>query len=133
SPASLCIGYEERGRHRSDPSLAAPLPSFECLSRTRRLEWLSSGMAESPPWLTEPVVSKPPARCTKWKHLSCTVTNSSAPCGKATGMQWAPPKARAVPRIFDRLIRLRPAQAWVLILLCTDLAALADLLTGPDL
>lgn len=49
------------------------------------------------------------------------------------GMQWAPPKARAVPRIFDRLVRLRPVQAWLLIVLSADLVALLDLLTGPDL
>lgn len=48
-------------------------------------------------------------------------------------MQWAPPKARAVPRIFDRLVRLRPTQAWLLILFCVDLAALVDVLTGPDI
>jgi diguanylate cyclase (GGDEF)-like protein len=48
-------------------------------------------------------------------------------------MQWAPPEARAVPRIFDRLVRLRPAQAWLLILLFADLTALIDVLTGPDL
>ena len=48
-------------------------------------------------------------------------------------MQWAPSKARAVPRIFHGLVRLRPAQAWVLILFCIDLAALIDFLTGPDI
>jgi len=49
------------------------------------------------------------------------------------GMQWAPPKARAVPRIFDRLVRLRPVQAWLLVVFCADLVALLDVLTGPDL
>lgn len=48
-------------------------------------------------------------------------------------MQWAPPKARAVPEIIGRLVRLRPAQAWLLVLFCADSAATADLLTGPDL
>lgn len=44
------------------------------------------------------------------------------------------PKAISeVPRAFDRLLRLRPIQAWALILLCMDVAALGDLLTGPDL
>lgn len=49
------------------------------------------------------------------------------------GMHWTPPKERSVPQIFDRLVRLRPAQAWLLILFCTDAVALADLLTGPGL
>ena len=38
-----------------------------------------------------------------------------------------------MPRIFVRLVRLRPPQAWLLILICLDLTALADVLTGPDL
>jgi diguanylate cyclase (GGDEF)-like protein len=48
-------------------------------------------------------------------------------------MHWIPPKERPVPQIFHRLVRLRPAQAWLLVLFCTDAVALADLLTGPDL
>lgn len=48
-------------------------------------------------------------------------------------MQWAPPKARAVPETFGRLVRLRPAEAWLLVLLCIDSAAAVDLFTGPDL
>jgi diguanylate cyclase (GGDEF)-like protein len=48
-------------------------------------------------------------------------------------MEWASLKARAVPRIFDRVVRFRPAQAWLLILLCVDLVAVIDLVTGPDL
>lgn len=39
----------------------------------------------------------------------------------------------AVPRIFDRMVRLRPVQAWTLILFCMDVAALVDLLTGTGL
>lgn len=39
----------------------------------------------------------------------------------------------AVPRIFDRMVRLCPAVAWLLILFCVDVAALLDRLTGPDL
>ena len=48
-------------------------------------------------------------------------------------MQQAFPKPSAVPRIFDRMARLPTAQAWVLVLFCTDAAAVVDLLTGPDL
>jgi diguanylate cyclase (GGDEF)-like protein len=48
-------------------------------------------------------------------------------------MQWAPPQSSTVPRAVDRLVRLRPAQAWLLVLGCTDAAAFGDLLTGPDL
>lgn len=48
-------------------------------------------------------------------------------------MSWVHPQSHAVPRAFDRLLRLRPAQAWQLILVSTDAAAFADLLTGPDL
>ena len=47
-------------------------------------------------------------------------------------MQWAPPTARPVPRLFDRLVRLRPAQAWLLILFAVDVAVMLDLLTDPD-
>ena len=39
----------------------------------------------------------------------------------------------AVPRIFDRMVRLRPAEAWLRILLGVDAAALTDHLTGPEL
>jgi diguanylate cyclase (GGDEF)-like protein len=35
-----------------------------------------------------------------------------------------------VPRIFDRLLGLPPEHAWIVVLLCLDLAALADLATG---
>lgn len=38
-----------------------------------------------------------------------------------------------VPRTLDRLVRIRPALAWLLVLLCVDLAAIGDLVTGPDL
>lgn len=38
-----------------------------------------------------------------------------------------------LPRLFDRMVRLRPAEAWLLILFCVDAAALVDRLTGPDL
>ena len=48
-------------------------------------------------------------------------------------MQRAPLKAGAAPRLFDRLVRLRPAQAWVVVLLCTDAAALLDRVSGTDL
>lgn len=48
-------------------------------------------------------------------------------------MQWGPPQASPVPRFFDRLVRLRPAHAWLLLLLAVDVAAMFDLLTGPDL
>ena len=48
-------------------------------------------------------------------------------------MQWAPPTASTVPRVFDRLARLQPAQAWLLVLFSLDVAALIDLVTGPDL
>ena len=48
-------------------------------------------------------------------------------------MQWTPPTASTVPRVFDRLARLRPAQAWLLVLFCMDVAALIDIVTGPDL
>ena len=47
-------------------------------------------------------------------------------------MQWGPQKARPVPRLFDRLVRLRPAHAWLLILFAVDVAVMHDLLTGPD-
>jgi diguanylate cyclase (GGDEF)-like protein len=42
-------------------------------------------------------------------------------------------KATAVPRIFDRLVRLRGAQAWLLILFFTDAAVLIDRVTAADL
>ena len=48
-------------------------------------------------------------------------------------MQWVPPTASTVPRVFDRLARLQPAQAWLLVLFSLDVAALIDLVTGPDL
>ena len=48
-------------------------------------------------------------------------------------MQWGPPKAHPVPRLFDRLVRLRPAHAWLLLLFARDIAAMVDLLMGPDL
>jgi diguanylate cyclase (GGDEF)-like protein len=38
-----------------------------------------------------------------------------------------------VPRFLDRLVRLPPEHAWIVVLLCLDLAALADLATGPAL
>ena len=50
-----------------------------------------------------------------------------------TCMQWAPPTASTVPRLFDRLARLRLAQGWLLVLFSLDVAALIDLVTGPDL
>jgi len=53
--------------------------------------------------------------------------------GKEYRMEWAPQKPSAVPRVFDRAVRLRPARAWLLILLCTDTAAFLDLLAGRDL
>jgi len=48
-------------------------------------------------------------------------------------MQRAPSKSSAMPHLVDRVVRLRPAHAWLLILGCTDAAALGDLLTGPGL
>lgn len=48
-------------------------------------------------------------------------------------MDWTPPKERTVPPILDRLVRLRPAQAWLLILFCTAAVAIPDLLTAPDI
>lgn len=39
----------------------------------------------------------------------------------------------AVPRALAWLVRLRPAQAWMLVLLCLDLAAIGDLVSGSDL
>jgi hypothetical protein len=38
-----------------------------------------------------------------------------------------------VPRILDRLVRLPAEHAWIVVLLCVDLAALADLATGRTL
>ena len=52
---------------------------------------------------------------------------------KTLRMHRTPLKASAVPRVFDRLVRLRSAQAWVVVLLCTDAAALTDRVTGTDL
>lgn len=46
-------------------------------------------------------------------------------------MQWAPPKIRTVPRIFDRLVRLPQAQAWLLVLFCADAVTVIDRLSGP--
>lgn len=37
------------------------------------------------------------------------------------------------PRALDRLVRLGPMQAWLLVLLCADLAAIGDLATGTRL
>ena len=53
--------------------------------------------------------------------------------GQRRGMQWSIRATSKVLRAFDRLVRLRPAQAWILVLFCADTAAFADLLTGPDL
>jgi diguanylate cyclase (GGDEF)-like protein len=39
----------------------------------------------------------------------------------------------AVPKILAALVRMRPARAWMLVLLCMDLAAIGDLTTGPEL
>jgi diguanylate cyclase (GGDEF)-like protein len=39
----------------------------------------------------------------------------------------------SIVEVFDRLVRLRPVQAWTLLLLCTDMAALGDVMTGPNL
>lgn len=39
----------------------------------------------------------------------------------------------AVPKVLAALVRMRPAQAWTLVLLAMDLAAIGDLATGPDL
>jgi diguanylate cyclase (GGDEF)-like protein len=38
-----------------------------------------------------------------------------------------------MPRALDRLVKLPAASAWIVVLLCVDLAALADLATGPEL
>ncbi len=38
-----------------------------------------------------------------------------------------------VPRALDRLVRLRTAQAWLVVLFCGDLAAIGDLVSGPNL
>ena len=48
-------------------------------------------------------------------------------------MHWAPPKVQTVPRVFDRLVRLRRVHAWMLVLLCGDLVALLDVWSGPEL
>lgn len=42
-------------------------------------------------------------------------------------------KPRAVPRVFDWMVRLHPVHAWLLTLSCAGIAALLDLLTGTDL
>jgi diguanylate cyclase (GGDEF)-like protein len=42
------------------------------------------------------------------------------------------PEARSLPLPLNRLVRLRPAHSWLLVLLCTDLAVLGDVLTGPS-
>jgi diguanylate cyclase (GGDEF)-like protein len=39
--------------------------------------------------------------------------------------------ARRVPLALEWLVRLRPAHAWLLIVLCVDLAALGDVVSGP--
>jgi diguanylate cyclase (GGDEF)-like protein len=39
----------------------------------------------------------------------------------------------SIARAPDRLARMRPAHAWLLVLLCMDLAGLGDLATGPAL
>lgn len=41
--------------------------------------------------------------------------------------------AGGFPRLLDRLVRMRPAHAWMLTLLCIDLTALGDLATGGHL
>jgi diguanylate cyclase (GGDEF)-like protein len=38
-----------------------------------------------------------------------------------------------MPRALDRIVRLPPATAWIVVLLCVDLAALGDLGSGRDL
>ncbi|MXP41104.1 diguanylate cyclase [Altererythrobacter soli] len=48
-------------------------------------------------------------------------------------MHWAPPMSNAVERAFGKMVRLRPATAWVVVLSCMAAAALADYLTGRDL
>lgn len=48
-------------------------------------------------------------------------------------MHWAPPMSNAVERAFGKMVRLRPAKAWVLALFCMGAAALADYLTGRGL
>jgi diguanylate cyclase (GGDEF)-like protein len=48
-------------------------------------------------------------------------------------MQGSHQTGSKVPRALDRLIRLQTVHAWTVVLLCVDLAALGDLLTGPDL
>lgn len=39
----------------------------------------------------------------------------------------------SVPRVLDRLVRLRAPHAWMLALLLADLTAIADLVSGPEL
>src|SRR4051794_22187143 len=48
-------------------------------------------------------------------------------------MQVAAPEPVNIPRVFGRLVRLRPVEAWLLILFCVDLVALGDVVTGPEL
>lgn len=43
------------------------------------------------------------------------------------------PAARNLPLPLNWLVRLRPAHSWLLVLLCTDLAALGDAVTGPEI
>lgn len=48
------------------------------------------------------------------------------------GMQRYPDhSARSLPRLLERLLHLRPASAWSLVLGCVVLAALGDAVTGP--
>ena len=42
-------------------------------------------------------------------------------------------KPNSIPKALDRLVRMRAALAWMIVLLALDLTALGDLLTGPDL
>lgn len=48
-------------------------------------------------------------------------------------MQIAGPERVNVPRVFGWLVRLRPTEAWLLILLCVDIVALGDVATGTEL
>ena len=43
------------------------------------------------------------------------------------------PAARNLPLPLNWLVRLRPAHSWLLVLLCTDLGALGDAVTGPEI
>jgi len=53
--------------------------------------------------------------------------------GVTDSMNWIPLKERTVPQILDRMVRLRPARAWLVILILTVPVALVDLVTGPDI